>query len=295
MADHTVRFAFAPKAGSPADRKGALTLLSGKGAGLVIALADTPIVIGRTSEATIVIEDDGLSRKHARFLRMQRQYFVEDLESTNGTFVNGVATTEPVRLDDGDTVQLGSGTVVRFSLRDEAEIDAARRTYERTVKDPLTGAYNRHFLDERLVSELAFAQRHGVPLTVMFVDADHFKRVNDTHGHAAGDEVLRRLSQLLESTLRAEDIVARYGGEEFVLVLRGVPTTGALAVAERVRVGVETLKIGHAGKWIPVTVSVGVATHSKEREVDSVAALLALADGALYRAKGSGRNRVVLA
>jgi diguanylate cyclase (GGDEF)-like protein len=145
------------------------------------------------------------------------------------------------------------------------------------------------------VSELAFAQRHGVPLTVMFVDADHFKRVNDTHGHAAGDEVLRRLSQLLESTLRAEDIVARYGGEEFVLVLRGVPTTGALAVAERVRVGVETLKIGHAGKWIPVTVSVGVATHSKEREVDSVAALLALADGALYRAKGSGRNRVVLA
>jgi two-component system cell cycle response regulator len=295
MADHTVRFAFAPKAGSPADRKGALTLLSGKGAGLVIALADAPIVIGRTSEATIVIEDDGLSRKHARFLRMQRQYFVEDLESTNGTFVNGVATTEPVRLDDGDTVQLGSGTVVRFSLRDEAEIDAARRTYERTVKDPLTGAYNRHFLDERLVSELAFAQRHGVPLTVMFVDADHFKRVNDTHGHAAGDEVLRRLSQLLESTLRAEDIVARYGGEEFVLVLRGVPTTGALAVAERVRVGVETLKIGHAGKWIPVTVSVGVATHSKEREVDSVAALLALADGALYRAKGSGRNRVVLA
>ena len=295
MADHTVRFAFAPKAGSPADRKGALTLLSGKGAGLVIALADAPIVIGRTSEATIVIEDDGLSRKHARFLRMQRQYFVEDLESTNGTFVNGVATTEPVRLDDGDTVQLGSGTVVRFSLRDEAEIDAARRTYERTVKDPLTGAYNRHFLDERLVSELAFAQRHGVPLTVMFVDADHFKRVNDTHGHAAGDEVLRRLSQLLESTLRAEDIVARYGGEEFVLVLRGVPTTGALAVAERVRVGVETLKIGHAGKWIPVTVSVGVATHSKEREVDSVAALLALADGALSRAKGSGRNRVVLA
>jgi two-component system cell cycle response regulator len=136
MADHTVRFAFAPKAGSPADRKGALTLLSGKGAGLVIALADAPIVIGRTSEATIVIEDDGLSRKHARFLRMQRQYFVEDLESTNGTFVNGVATTEPVRLDDGDTVQLGSGTVVRFSLRDEAEIDAARRTYERTVKDP---------------------------------------------------------------------------------------------------------------------------------------------------------------
>jgi diguanylate cyclase (GGDEF)-like protein len=294
MADHTVRFSVAQRISHPSVRKGAITLLSGPQAGTLFTFDAGEIVVGRTADATLVIDDAGLSRRHARFFCVDGQYFVADLKSTNGTFVAGIAITTPTRLDEGDRIQLGTSTVLRFTMRDDAELEAARRSYEKTVRDALTGAHNRHFLDERLAAEVSFANRHRTPLTVMFVDADHFKKVNDTYGHAAGDEVLRRVARLLCDSMRTEDVVARYGGEEFVVLLRGVPTTGALAVAERVRAGVEALKIGYGGRWIPVTVSIGVATMSAERPVESTEALLALADGALYRAKGAGRNRVVL-
>jgi diguanylate cyclase (GGDEF)-like protein len=277
------------------ERKGTLTFLSGARPGQLIPIEAGELTVGRTDEATLQIDDDSLSRKHARFFTLLGAYYVQDLQSTNGTFVDGARITQPVKLEDGNRIQLGLSTVLRFSLTDKTVVEEAKRLYEAAVRDALTGAYNRQFLDERLKSEWAFAKRHGSRLSVIFVDADHFKKVNDTHGHAGGDAVLRALGAVLMRRLRTEDVVARYGGEEFVLLVRGVSQQSAATLAERIRADVQALDIEHEGKRIPVTVSVGVATHGAECESESVEALLARADAALYKAKETGRNRVVVA
>jgi two-component system cell cycle response regulator len=281
--------------GGKDERRGTLTILSGERPGRLIEIDGSELVVGRTDESTLRIDDESLSRKHARFFRLMGNYYVTDLQSTNGTFVNGERVTAPTQLADGDRVQLGLATVVRFGLTDKAVVDEARRLYEATVRDRLTGAYNRHFLDERLQSEWAFAKRHATRLSVLFVDADHFKKVNDTYGHAGGDAVLRSLSAVLLKSVRQEDIVARYGGEEFILLVRGIASDAVMTLAERVRSEVAACKIEHEGRTIPVTVSIGVATHDDERQEESVEALVARADAALYQAKEKGRNRLVLA
>lgn len=272
-----------------------LTVLAGGAPGMVVPVEEGGTTVGRTGESSLALDDDSLSRRHARFFCVHGRCYVEDLESTNGTFVDGVPVRAPAALEDGSRVQLGSGTVLRFGWHDEAQIETARRLFEASVLDPLTGAFNRHYLDERLRAEHSYAIRHGAPLSVLFVDADHFKRVNDTFGHAAGDEVLRSVARALRETVRSEDLVARFGGEEFVVVLRGISEVGVLAAAERVRAVVEALAVEHEGRRIPITVSVGAATHSPERAIESCEALVAMADAALYRAKEAGRNRVWVA
>ena len=284
-----------PGAVRTAERPGVLTMLSGARPGMLVPITDPELTMGRDEDSGLAIDDESLSRRHARFAKIRGRYYVEDLGSTNGTFVDGRRITEPVALEDGVRVQLGLKTVMRFSLSDEAAIAETRRLYEATVRDPLTGVHNRHFLNERLVGELSYAKRHSTALSLLFIDADHFKRVNDTYGHPAGDAVLCALATLLARTMRVEDVVARYGGEEFVVVVRGVNAVGVLSVAERIRSEVEALSIEHQGRRIPITVSIGAATHSTERAVESAEGLLAIADAALYRAKGAGRNRVVLA
>jgi two-component system cell cycle response regulator len=293
--DDTQRHSVRPAEGG-AERRGVLTLLAGPQPGRLVPLNDGELTVGRSAEEAMVsLDDDSLSRRHARFFRAHRRYFVEDLGSTNGTFVEGVRVTAPTPLEDGMRIQIGAHVVMRFAMRDAAEVEATRRIYESTVKDRLTGVFNRQYLDERLLSEMSYAKRHGTPLSVLFVDADHFKRVNDTHGHATGDEVLRQIAGVLARIIRTEDVVARYGGEEFVVVVRGIGPVGVLAVGERLRVGVEELEITIQGVRLQVTVSIGVATQSAEQDYAGVAELLAVADAALYRAKETGRNRVVLA
>ncbi|MBN8612303.1 MAG: GGDEF domain-containing protein [Deltaproteobacteria bacterium] len=281
--------------GGKDDRRGTLTILSGERPGRLIEVDGSELVVGRTDESTLRIEDESLSRKHARFFRLMGNHYVTDLQSTNGTFVNGARVSTPTQLADGDRVQLGLATVLRFGLTDKAVVDEARRLYEATVRDRLTGAYNRHFLDERLQSEWSFAKRHGTRLSVLFVDADHFKKVNDTYGHAGGDAVLKSLAGVLLKSMRTEDVVARYGGEEFILLVRGIAVDAVMTLAERVRADVASCVIEHEGKTIPVTVSIGVATHEAEKEAESIESLVARADAALYRAKELGRNRVVAA
>ena len=291
----TIQIDVKPEAPPAAARRGVLTVIAGPRPGMILPIGEGELSVGRSEEANVALDDESLSRRHARFFARDGRCFVEDLGSTNGTFVDGARASGPVSLEDGQRVQLGLSTVLRFSLQDEAELEATRRLYEATVRDPLTGVFNRHYLDECLRVELSYAKRHGTSLSILFVDADHFKRVNDTYGHAAGDEVLRRLAAFLRDALRTEDVVARFGGEEFVLVLRGIDAVGVLAVAERIRAGTEALRIAHEGRPIPVTVSVGVATQSPEREFATSEELVATADGALYQAKAAGRNRIFLA
>ena len=290
----TIRVEVEADPSGDAERRGVLMVLGGGRAGTLIDIGTEPIVIGRDEEATIALADESLSRKHARFVKLHGRCFIQDLGSTNGTFVDGRRITEPEALDDGARIQLGKGTLFRFVLQDEREYRASVEMYEATVRDPLTGLHNRLYFDERLASEFAFAKRHGSRLSVIFVDADHFKQINDTWGHSVGDEVLKQVSSLLAETVRAEDIVARIGGEEFVVVVRDIPHPGLFALAERIRSGVERLVVEHEAERVPVTVSIGVATMSPDQTFESPRALVAEADAALYASKEAGRNRTTM-
>jgi two-component system, cell cycle response regulator len=269
-----------------------LTLLTSVEAGLVYWIDSEETVLGRGHGCRVRIEDSALSRRHCRILQRAEGHFIEDLGSTNGTFVDGEALRQPRRLEDGVRIQMGRDTVLKFSVQDELEMRATRRLYESAMHDPLTGVYNRRYLDDHLEAEFAFAARHGSSLSLMLIDADHFKRVNDTWGHAAGDTALKALAGHLQRSVRTEDMIARFGGEEFAVLAREITLDGARAVAERIRLLVEATPVQlDDGQIVTITVSVGVVTLGGDRQFSSADALLEAADEALYRAKEAGRNR----
>jgi len=161
-----------------------------------------------------------------------------------------------------------------------------------SIRDPLTGLYNRRYLEESLTREIARCGRRDFPLSVIMLDVDHFKQFNDTHGHGGGDALLAAIGQLLVSRLRGEDIACRYGGEEFTVILPESDSSNALRQAEELRLALSQMSVPFSGKTLPpITISLGVATYP----VDGVAGLTLLrkADAALYRAKRSGRNQVL--
>lgn len=176
----------------------------------------------------------------------------------------------------------------------QRELLSARDTLAvQATHDMLTGALNRAGLHEVLERELARAEREGTPLALVMADVDHFKRVNDTKGHQAGDAVLRAVARRLAECLRPYDLIGRYGGEEFVIVLPGCDTARAAALAERLRACLETFRIALPGGEAAVTISLGVAAITREGATADI--LIHAADTALYRAKQKGRNRVELA
>lgn len=269
-----------------------LSVSSGSDVGRVISVERGETTLGRADDCAVRFHDPSLSRLHAKILFAVGEYVFYDCGSTNGSCVNDRPVTSPTALRDGDHVRLGSGTTLRFSMVDANEEEALRRVYESAARDALTGISNRRSFEERINAEIAFAIRHDVPLAVLLVDVDHFKRVNDTHGHLGGDCVLHAVAKALEASVRAEDMVARYGGEEFAIIARGSDPEGALMMAERLRKQVLATEVEHEGKTIRVTISIGMASldccETKDRQT-----LLATADARLYRAKETGRNRVV--
>jgi two-component system cell cycle response regulator len=272
------------------------TVVSGPNAGAIFSLVTDENVIGRGKECSIRIIDAGISRRHARVLRKSPgEYVVEDLGSSNGTFVGGERVVGQKPLGEGDRLAVGPTIELRFGFTDEAEEGALRRVYESSVLDALTGAYNRKHFEERMASEVAYAKRHGTPLSLLMLDLDHFKRVNDTFGHLGGDHVLRTVGALVKRTLRVEDIFARYGGEEFAIIARGIDVGKAYLFGERIRITVEIAKIEYNGLLLPVTISVGVASLACCGEAGTAESLLGKADERLYVAKGAGRNRTVSA
>lgn len=162
-------------------------------------------------------------------------------------------------------------------------------------RDYLTGLYNRRFFMERFLEEIAWSVRYKEPLSIMMLDIDFFKKINDTYGHGCGDEILKQISSALLSVLRAEDIVARYGGEEFIVLLPNTNPEGALTVAEKLRATVQDKNFFCEGGNIrlSVTISIGVTTYNGDTEL-SPDRLIGQADGALYNAKEGGRNLVVV-
>ncbi len=270
-----------------------LTIVRGPNVGRVFSLREHAAVLGRGREAHLLIEDGGASRAHARIVETEDgHYLVEDLGSKNGTFVDG-QRVERATLSSGDRIQLGPNVIVSFAILDAQAEKLTQELYESSVRDPLTRAYNRRYLLERLASEIAYARRHKTRLALLILDIDHFKRINDSHGHLAGDDVLREVAYLVQRMIRTEDVFARLGGEEFVVVVRGISHANVGRFAERLRLAVSELQVFSEGTTLGLTVSVGFALLDELPEDARVAdGLVRLADERLYRVKSSGRNGV---
>jgi len=283
-----------PIAIGPAHRDRAyLVVLAGMSRGQMFKLDQSRAIIGRGADVRIRLSDEGISREHAAIQMKGDKVTVEDMGSTNGTFCNGARITTR-ELGDGDKIMLGSTTILKFTYHDRLDEQFQQQMYESALRDGLTKVFNRKHFDDLLIKEFAFAARHTAPLALLFIDLDHFKKVNDTHGHPAGDFVLAEVSGVLASAIRTEDVLARFGGEEFCVLCRGTDTTGARDLAERLRQEIEQRRLVYGGKVVPVTISIGVAA-MPDPNILQGAGLLAAADKALYEAKRAGRNRVAVA
>lgn len=259
--------------------------------GQVLSLEGDEYLLGRHPSCQVVLTDDGVSRKHARIRRDGDGFVLEDLQSANGTFVHG-KRIEHQLLADGDVFQLGPTALFRYTFTDSSQERMLQQLYEASVKDALTGAYNREHFDERLKMEVAYARRHDTIVSLVMFDLDHFKQVNDAYGHPAGDLVLIETSRRVASGLRTEDVFARYGGEEFAVILRGIDLAGAAAVGDRLRLHIAAGPVPTDAGAVAVSASVGVASLSCCDE-PATTTLVAIADRRLYLAKRGGRNRVI--
>ncbi|MDF3067117.1 MAG: hypothetical protein K0R38_2718 [Polyangiaceae bacterium] len=268
-----------------------LLRMDGVQAGQIVGLEQWPFTVGRHPTNQLRVDEDSISRFHARVVQNGDEFVVEDLGSRNGTFVAGKRVTR-AKLEHDCWLQFGPRVSFRFSMTDVREERLLRKLYESSTRDALTGAYNRLHFEERLRSEVAYAIRHRAQASLVLIDLDHFKKVNDTYGHPAGDAVLKRSADACMRALRTEDVFARFGGEEFAVVLRNIELKGAARLADRLRASVSAVPVEVDGHRVPVTLSAGAASLLCCR-APSAEELIAIADRRLYLAKQQGRNRVV--
>ena len=259
--------------------------------GKMVKLDKAELVMGRSPDVGQQVEDDGVSRKHCKIAVAPNGFFqLVDLGSTNGTYLNGIKV-DIATLQDGDKIQIGANTVFKFSIQDQLEEQYQKSIYESATRDGLTKIFNKKYFLDTLRKEFAYCLRHRVPLSLVMFDIDHFKKINDTYGHPAGDFVLQRLAARVSETVRTEDLYARYGGEEFALMLRESDSKPSIQCAERCRRAVDSTQFVFNGTPIKVSISLGVATLF-DTDFAQPEDLIAAADKYLYRAKKGGRNRV---
>ena len=271
-----------------------LIVLAGATVGEMFKLPVGPAVIGRGKSSDVPLHDEGVSRAHARIVAEGEDIYVEDLGSRNGTYVNAQRVFGRAALADGDKIQVGRTTILKFTYHDSLEESFQKQMYESALRDGLTKVYNKRYFAERIASEMRFAVRHKAMLALLMIDIDHFKQINDTHGHLAGDRILVAVAQTLARSIRNEDVVARLGGEEFAVLLRATPLEHVRGTADRLRKLVEAVSVereGGDGPPLQVTVSIGIGAFP-EAAVKTPAELIEIADQELYKAKHAGRNRV---
>jgi two-component system, cell cycle response regulator len=247
------------------------------------------VTIGRDRENDIVLDSDSVSRRHARVEHRDGRIYLTDLDSTNGTYVND--DSEPVRdtqLRRGDQVKIGD-TIFKYLSGSDVETQYHETIFNMTITDGLTDVGNKKRLDQLVEKEIPRALRHNRELALLMVDIDHFKDVNDTYGHLAGDSVLRDLAGIMAKRLRPDDELGRYGGEEFAAILPETSLGGALKIAEDLRGLVEQHRFIVEGEQIRVTVSIGAAALKQGMDAK---AFFRAADEMLYKAKNGGRNKV---
>jgi diguanylate cyclase (GGDEF)-like protein len=252
-------------------------------------LKEGVLTIGRGSTNHIVVGSDAVSRQHAQLERRGNDFLVSDLNSTNGTFINNERQrTRNSRLNRGDQIRVGD-TVFKYLSGSDIEAQYHAVIGHMAVTDGLTNLSNRKHLDTLLAEEIQRAHRHNRELSVLMLDIDHFKTINDAHGHLAGDRVIAGLAHLLRQRLRSDDKLGRYGGEEFCAVLPETGLENAIVIADTLRTLVATHPFPADAKRLAVTVSIGVAVLKPQMQI---AELYRAADEMLYRAKKQGRNQV---
>jgi diguanylate cyclase (GGDEF)-like protein len=254
-----------------------------------IPLASTDLLLGRAETADVVLDLENVSRSHALVTHQSGGFVLRDLDSTNGTYVNDVRVAEHA-LRDGDRVQIGRA-ILKFLTGGNVEAQYHAEIYRVMTLDGLTQIHTRRYFEEALLREIARAQRYGHPFALVMFDVDHFKRVNDSYGHLAGDTVLKHVARRVQEKVRANDVVARLGGEEFAVLLPETELAGARTFAEKLRHLIASDTIDACGTRLGVTVSLGVAQYLPS--MTSPEAFIQAADERLYDAKRAGRNRVV--
>jgi two-component system cell cycle response regulator len=269
--------------------KACLIVIRGRSVGHLLELQKLPSVVGRAPDVELMIDDVAVSRRHAQIEKGAEGFAVQDLGSTNGLFVNGLRVQRQL-LHDGDRIQVGTTTILKFCFQDELEASFQKTLYDSATRDSLTGLYNRRFFLDTLDIDFAYSFRNETALSLLLLDLDHFKEINDSFGHSAGDSVLRQTSGLIQKGLRTEDVAARHGGEEFAVLLRYTDAPAAYAIAERIRQSIEEHRFEHEARVMRVTASIGLAS-LEARCYRSWQGLIEAADSFLYRAKEQGRNR----
>jgi two-component system, cell cycle response regulator len=273
----------------PLNCHAALVVIHGTELGRKYDLLQDETVVGRSSHSDICLDEESVSRKHAALSVREEQISVRDFGSTNGTYVNDEPVQEESRLRNGDFVKIGR-TIFKFIAGNNVEAAYHEEIYRLTTIDGWTQVYNRRHFEEALQRESSRAHRYRRVLSLVLLDIDGFKQVNDTYGHLAGDFILKELAVRIRTKIRREDLFARYGGEEFALLLPEVGTEGARTLGEKIRKLVQKARFDFGKHSLRVTLSMGIGTLSPERN-DPVR-LVATADAKLYEAKRTGRNRV---
>jgi diguanylate cyclase (GGDEF)-like protein len=270
-----------------AEQRALILVLSGTRLGHRLVLGDAPIDVGRGSAAGLILDADSVSRKHARIERFGGGHKIVDLGSTNGTYVNGVKVKEHI-LKDGDRIGIGKA-LLKYIAGGNIE-GAYHEEVQRLMRfDPLTNIFNKRHFDESLRLAVFTASGAAKPLSLIVFDLDHFKKVNDTYGHMAGDAVLCGATAAVQAILAPSEVFGRVGGEEFALLCDDTALSDALQRAEAVRHAVMRDPYTFEDKRLPVTVSAGVAQLLPDEEAEG---LFDRADAQLYVAKGAGRNCV---
>jgi diguanylate cyclase (GGDEF)-like protein len=266
----------------------ALIVIQGDMIGRVFRIKEGRNIIGRHPNCAITVHQRAVSGFHAEITRSEKGVILQDLQSTNGTVHNKQKIARPVALRPGDLVKVG-GSVFKYV---ESKLDAAftENLHQQVTRDPMTGVYNKGYALKALSSSMEIAKA-GYPLSVIMFDLDHFKKINDTHGHLAGDFILKEVCRvLIDSVVRVEDVLGRFGGEEFMVIMPDCAIEAAESVAERIRKTLEGHDFDFEGKKIPVTASIGVCSWVPSFKTPED--MIAIADQLLYKSKQAGRNRV---
>jgi diguanylate cyclase (GGDEF)-like protein len=278
------------------EQEACLIIIRGTPQGHRYFLTQAEMTLGRDATADITVSDQSISRKHAQITKEKDgKVYLTDLGSSNGTFINDkkVAPGERMSLAKEDMIKLGN-SIFKFLPAGELEILFYGNLGSAAHTDALTKIYNKGYLQEALEAEFKRAKALHTDFSILFFDLDHFKKVNDTYGHDAGDFVLKEFTSLVRGNfIRPKDVFARYGGEEFVVLLANTNATAAMELAEKIRAAIESHAFIYEGKRLPITTSMGVA--ELRSDIESAQTLLKSADKALYSAKQTGRNRVVAA
>ena len=273
----------------PTGKEACLVVIYGLDLGKKYNLDKPSLIIGRSSKADIQIDQESVSRNHCKIINTGKTIMMRDLGSTNGTYVNDELIDEYV-LRDGDLIKIGR-SIFKFLSGDNIENSYHEEIYRLTTIDGLTQVYNKRYFLETLEREIGRAERYRRDLSLIIFDIDHFKKINDTFGHLAGDHVLKHLALVIKSRIRREDILSRYGGEEFAIILPEIDRENAAQFAEKIRRLIEKAVFKFEETEIPVTISIGVALYSPD--CGEVNDFIKLADDKLYEAKMAGRNQVV--